>query len=174
MQVQQYTKKIAQKLGKTEFKASNGWLESSLKRQQIIFNELCGESSDVNSETIAEGIAKLPSIIERYEPEKIENGDKTGLFLRVLPNKSRCLKGSKTTMLQKYEHLETSRRVVIQQKGNKKTKLACFVFLDNKTCHPHINSPTCDLLGSLQTPKVFLNQRIRAPFRMLKCTIVNY
>jgi hypothetical protein len=48
-------------------------LESFRKRHQIIFNELCGESSDVNSETIEEWVAKLPSIIEEYEPKNTEN-----------------------------------------------------------------------------------------------------
>jgi len=52
--VQEYAKKDTQKLGKTEFKASNGWLESLCKRHQIVFNEICGESSDVNSETVEE------------------------------------------------------------------------------------------------------------------------
>jgi len=93
--VQEYAKQVAQKMGKTEFKASNGWLESFRKRHQIVFNELCGESSDVNSETIEECVAKLPSIIQGYGPEKIANSDETGLFFRALPNKSLCLKGEK-------------------------------------------------------------------------------
>jgi hypothetical protein len=75
--VQEYAKKVVEKLGKIEFKASDGWLASFRKRHEIVFNELCGESSDVNSETVEEGVAKLPSIIEGYEPEYIANGDET-------------------------------------------------------------------------------------------------
>jgi len=93
--VQEYAKKFGKKLGKTEFKAYNGWLESFRKRHPIVFNELCGESSDVNSETIEEWVAKLPSIIQGYEPENIANGDVTGLFFRAPPNKSLCLKVGK-------------------------------------------------------------------------------
>ena len=70
-------------------------MESFRKRHQIVFNELCGESSDVNSETVEEWVVKLPSIIQGYEPENIANGDETGLFFCVLPNKSLCLKGEK-------------------------------------------------------------------------------
>jgi hypothetical protein len=50
-------------------------LKCFCKRYQIVFNELCGESSDVDSETIEEWVAKLPSIIEGYEPENIARGD---------------------------------------------------------------------------------------------------
>jgi hypothetical protein len=54
-------------------------------------------SSDVNSETIEEWVAKLPSKTEGYEPEHIGNGDETGLFFHELPNNSLCLKGEKCT-----------------------------------------------------------------------------
>jgi len=67
---------------------TDGW--RVFARHQIVFNELCGESSDVNRETIEEWAAKLPSIIQGYEPENIANGDETGLFFRALPNKSLC------------------------------------------------------------------------------------
>ena len=70
-------------------------MESFRKRRQIVFNELCGESSDVNSETIEEWVAKLPFIIQGYGPENIANGDETGLCFNALPNKSLCLKGEK-------------------------------------------------------------------------------
>ena len=63
--------------------------------KDISFNELCGESSDVNSETTEDWVAKLPSIIQGYGPENIANVDETGLFFRALPNKSLCLKGEK-------------------------------------------------------------------------------
>lgn len=70
-------------------------MESFRKRHQLVFNEHCGESSEVNSETIEEWVAKLPSIIEGYEPENITNSDETGLFFCALLKKSLCVKGEK-------------------------------------------------------------------------------
>jgi hypothetical protein len=57
----------------------------------------CGESSDINSETTEEWVAKLPSIIEGYEPENIANGDESGLFFCTLPKKSLCVKAEKVS-----------------------------------------------------------------------------
>jgi hypothetical protein len=51
--VQEYAKKVAQKLGKIEFKPSNEWCEIFHNRYQVVFHELCGQSSDVSSETTA-------------------------------------------------------------------------------------------------------------------------
>jgi hypothetical protein len=62
--VQEYAKNFAQKLGKTEFKPSNRWLERFRKIHQIDFNEPCGESSDINSENIEEWVAGLTKLHE--------------------------------------------------------------------------------------------------------------
>jgi hypothetical protein len=42
-----------------------------------------------------EWVAKLLSIIEGYEPDKIANGNETGLFFWVLLKQSLRLKGAK-------------------------------------------------------------------------------
>jgi hypothetical protein len=86
--MQEHAKEVAEKLEKSEFKASNGWLESFRKRHQIVFNAVCGESGDVCGETVADWVAKLPSVMDGYEPKDIANGDKTGFFLRMAKQNS--------------------------------------------------------------------------------------
>jgi hypothetical protein len=81
--IQEHAKEVTEKLGKSEFKASNGWLESFRKRHQIMFNKVCGESGDVCGETVADWVTKLPSIIDGYKPKNIANGDEMGLFFRA-------------------------------------------------------------------------------------------
>jgi hypothetical protein len=78
--IREHAKEVAEKFGKSEFKASNRWLESFRKRHKIVFKEVCVESGDVCGETVADWVAKLPSIMDGYKPKDIANGDETGLF----------------------------------------------------------------------------------------------
>jgi hypothetical protein len=83
----------AKKLGKHNFKASNGWLESFKHRQNIVFNAACGEANYVNMETVADWKGRIEDIVVGYEPRNVYNGDETGLFCRVLPSKTLTVLG---------------------------------------------------------------------------------
>ena len=67
-------------LGNTNFKGSNGWLDSFTKRNGISFGTQSGERGDVDTETVTEWKKKLPTVIEGYELANVFNMDETGLF----------------------------------------------------------------------------------------------
>jgi hypothetical protein len=58
LQVQ--AKVMAEKLGHSHFKASNRFLQCFKSRQHIVFRDVCGDTSDVNEESVTEWTPKLP------------------------------------------------------------------------------------------------------------------
>ena len=78
--IQEQALKFAKDLGVDQFKASNGWLQSFLKRNNIVFRTMSGESGDVNVTIVSEWKSKLPNLIKDYHPRDIHNMDETGLF----------------------------------------------------------------------------------------------
>lgn len=83
---------LAKEMGIT-FKANPGWLSRFKARHGIIFKAACGESSAVNEEVVDAFKKDLPSLLAAYEPRNIYNVDETGLFFRMLPDKTFALKG---------------------------------------------------------------------------------
>lgn len=91
-------KEIAQKLGKSDFKGSRGWLDKWKKCYNVKHLKICGESGDVHGETVESWKERIPGIIQGYEKEDVWNMDETGIFWRALPErgfgqKSRSCKG---------------------------------------------------------------------------------
>ena len=86
-------KEIAERLGKTNFKGSRGWLDKWKLRYNIKQVKVCGESGDVRGETIDSWKERLPEILHGYAKEDVWNMDETGVFWQALPDRGFGSKG---------------------------------------------------------------------------------
>ena len=73
-----------------QFKISSGWLERFKERHGISFKKVCGEekSVDLASDQMEEWHRTLSVLLKEYQPDDIYNADETGLFFRLMPDRT--------------------------------------------------------------------------------------
>ena len=93
-------KEIAERLGKGNFKGSNGWLDKWKRKYNVKQLTISGESGDVSGVTVESWKERLPELLQGYQKKDIWNLDETGVFWKALPErgfgqKSKSCKGGK-------------------------------------------------------------------------------
>ncbi|XP_066293140.1 tigger transposable element-derived protein 6-like [Branchiostoma lanceolatum] len=87
-------KDLAESLGDSDFKPTEGWLSRWKDRHNIVFKRAHGEKRDADVSSAEDWTRDvLPGILREYDPELIYNCDETGLFYRALPNGTLAAKG---------------------------------------------------------------------------------
>ncbi|GBL96508.1 Tigger transposable element-derived protein 4 [Araneus ventricosus] len=87
---------IAEELNIEDFGCSNGWLERFKDRHCLAFKKICGEA--VEGEAIEDWKnSVLKDILSRFDASNVFNLDETGLFYRLLPDKTLSFKDEKCT-----------------------------------------------------------------------------
>ncbi len=94
--LQKYARKTAKKLGKRNFVASNGWLESFRRNHNLNFKKISGSEGSQNfltpEELISAWSEKLATLITGYGEKDIAVSKKTGLDYHTVPGKLLSLK----------------------------------------------------------------------------------
>ena len=103
-QLAEKAEEIALRLGKTEFKASDSWLDKWKKHFNIKSKAVVGESGGVSCVTVSSWKERLPVITEGYKAEDIYNLDETSCFWRALPEKGFGQRGKQCKGGKKSKH----------------------------------------------------------------------
>lgn len=130
----------AASLGVQNFAGSNGWLVKFLKRQNISYKKLCGESASVDTAVTDNWKEnELPKIIEDFEPHNIFNADETGLFYKCLPDKTFALQ-SESCHGGKYSKQRLTVMCATNMDGSEKLPLFVIGKSKNPRCFKNIKS----------------------------------
>ncbi|XP_064462536.1 tigger transposable element-derived protein 6-like [Ornithodoros turicata] len=76
-----------------DFSASSGWLHRFKARHEITCHVASGESSAVDRDSCEKWMEKVAPLLQEYDEKDIYNADETGLFFKLLPERSLAVKG---------------------------------------------------------------------------------
>ncbi|XP_049267704.1 tigger transposable element-derived protein 4-like [Rhipicephalus sanguineus] len=92
--LKQKAETLALRLGIDGFKFSDGWLRNFKKRYDLAFKKMCGESGAVDNTLVTNYRGeKLVELLRRYSADDTFNLDETGLFYKLLPEKTLARSG---------------------------------------------------------------------------------
>ena len=84
---------LARKMGKPEFKATEGWCNRWIKRENIVFKTPKGKAGDADVSAVHSWLKEQwPILISEYSPSDVYNADESGLYYRALPKASYVFK----------------------------------------------------------------------------------
>ncbi|KRZ14847.1 Tigger transposable element-derived protein 6 [Trichinella zimbabwensis] len=90
-----FLSRSVKRLGRSDFRASEGWLGCFKKRHNIKLKVISGEYASVDEGTVNNWKERLFEILKCYEKRNVFNCDETGLLFRTIPNKTLAVKNDK-------------------------------------------------------------------------------
>lgn len=93
--VQEKMRSVAASKGIEEFKGSNGWLWNFQKRHGLTSQFTCGEANKVDETAANNWLTLFEEIKKKFSPSNIFNMDESGIFYKLLPNRTLSYKGEK-------------------------------------------------------------------------------
>ena len=89
---------FSKELGEPDWACSSGWLSRWKDRHNIAYRSVSGESASVNTAICDDWKERtLKPVLRRYDPNDVFNADETGLFWRLLPDKTHAFRGELCT-----------------------------------------------------------------------------
>ncbi|GBL89945.1 Tigger transposable element-derived protein 4 [Araneus ventricosus] len=132
---------IAEELNIEDFGGSNGCLECFKGRHCLSFETICGEAAAVEGEAIEDWKSSvLKDILSRFDASKVFNLDETGLFYRLLPDKTLSFKGEKCTSGKATKQRQTL-LLGANISGNEKLKPLVIGKSKRPRCFKNVKSP---------------------------------
>lgn len=87
---------IAKDLGIDSFNCTQSWIQRFKRRHNLTHAAIIGEAASVDQDQVKQWLEeKWPALRAQYGDHNIFNGDETGLFYQLLPNKTLKVKGEK-------------------------------------------------------------------------------